>query len=297
MTPQIINGDSQSGPELPPKLAEAPVRKFLRPLTQFLEIESASGVLLVICTGIALAIANSPWSHAWETFWHLEASLTIGSWELRDSLLHWINDGLMTIFFFLVGLEIKRECVDGELRTLQKAALPIFAALGGMLVPAGIYLIFQGGSDGHRGWGIPMATDIAFAVGILALLGKRVPTGLKIFLLALAIADDIGAILIIACFYSGAIHFVSLGLAGLGFAIAVALNRLGVRSIVAYCVVGAGVWLAMYRSGIHPTVAGVALGLITPGRAWIPQESLVTFLIDAIDRLDGHIDRPQMSVG
>ena len=286
--------ESARGPELPRKLTEAPVRKMIRPLAKFLEIESASGVLLVICTGIALVVANSPWAQDWEEFWHLEAAVSVGSWELRNSLVHWINDGLMTIFFFLVGLEIKRESVDGELRTFAKAALPIVAAVGGMLVPAGIYWLLQGGREGRHGWGIPMATDIAFAVGILALLGRRVPAGLKIFLLALAIADDIGAIIIIAFFYSGAIHWGSLGLAGLGIALVLVLNRLGLRSIVGYCLVGAAIWLAMYHSGIHPTVAGVVLGLITPGRAWISQDSLVEFLLNAVDRLDGRIDRPQV---
>lgn len=266
----------------------------VRPLARFLEIESASGILLVICAAAALAIANSPWSQAWESFWHTEIGVSLGSWELRNSLVHWINDGLMTIFFFLVGLEIKREIIDGELRSFKKAALPIAAALGGMLVPAGVYLLFQFGREGERGWGIPMATDIAFAVGVLAVLGRRVPAGLKIFLLALAIADDIGAIVIIAVFYSDAIQLVALGLAGLSLVLVIGMNRLGARSIAAYWIVGAAMWLAMYHSGIHPAVAGVALGLLTPGRAWIARDSLATFLLDTIDRLDGQIDRPQM---
>lgn len=295
MTTPVPNPASQRGPELLQQLSNAPVRRMVQPLARFLEIESVSGILLVICAATALAIANSPWSHAWLSFWHTEIGFSFGAWELRNSLVHWINDGLMTIFFFLVGLEIKREIIDGELHSIKKAALPIFAALGGMLVPAGIYLLFQFGREGERGWGIPMATDIAFAVGILALLGRRVPVGLKIFLLALAIADDIGAILIIAFFYSGALQVVALGLAGLGLATVLVMNRLGVRSIVAYWIVGAATWLAMFHSGIHPTVAGVVLGLITPGRPWIPRESLVAFLLDTIDRLDGHIDRPQIS--
>lgn len=271
-----------------------PVRRLMQPLARFLEIESASGIILIGCTAIALVLANSPWAHAWESFWHTEARVAIGSWELRASLAHWVNDGLMTIFFFLVGLEIKRELVDGELRSVRKAALPIVAALGGMLVPAGIYLLLLGGGEGQRGWGIPMATDIAFAVGILALLGRRVPVGLKIFLLALAIADDIGAIVVIALFYSGAIQTLALGLAALGLAIIFGMNRLGVRSIAAYIIAGTGVWLAMYSSGIHPTIAGVVLGLMTPGRAWVVGESLVELLLDAVDRLDGQIERPHV---
>ncbi|MGD9723465.1 MAG: Na+/H+ antiporter NhaA [Pirellulales bacterium] len=294
MTTPVPNPAPRHGPELPHKLANAPVRRMVRPLARFLEIESASGILLVICAAAALAIANSPWSQAWESFWHTEIGVSLGSWELRNSLVHWINDGLMTIFFFLVGLEIKREIIDGELRSFKKAALPIAAALGGMLVPAGVYLLFQFGREGERGWGIPMATDIAFAVGVLAVLGRRVPAGLKIFLLALAIADDIGAIVIIAVFYSDAIQLVALGLAGLSLVLVIGMNRLGARSIAAYWIVGAAMWLAMYHSGIHPAVAGVALGLLTPGRAWIARDSLATFLLDTIDRLDGQIDRPQM---
>jgi hypothetical protein len=162
-----------------------------------------------------------------------------------------------------------------------------------MIAPAAIYLLLAGGSEvARRGWGIPMATDIAFAVGILALLGSRVPIGLKIFLLALAIADDIGAIVVIALFYSGAIHLAALGLAALGLILIFGMHRLGVRSIVAYWIAGAGVWLAMHYSGIHPTIAGVALGLMTPGRAWVAGESLVELMLDAVDRLDGEIERP-----
>lgn len=271
---------------------ETPVRRLLEPLARFLEIESASGILLVFCTVIALVLANSPWAESWHSFWHTDARLGIGTWELRASLAHWVNDGLMTVFFFLVGLEIKRELVDGELRTVRKAALPIVAALGGMLVPAAIYLLLADSGQGARGWGIPMATDIAFAVGILALLGQRVPIGLKIFLLALAIADDIGAIVVIALFYSGALHLAAFGFAAVGLILIYGLNRLGVRSVAIYWMVGAGVWLAMHYSGVHPTIAGVALGLMTPGRAWVAGESLVELLLDSLDRLDGQIERP-----
>jgi NhaA family Na+:H+ antiporter len=291
MTRSNLESQSGSGPKVTAPIAATPLRRLTEPLVRFLEIESASGIVLIACTAAALALANSPWAQAWDAFWHIEVHLAVGSWELRASLAHWVNDGLMTIFFFLVGLEIKRELVDGELRSIKKAALPIIAALGGMLIPAGIYLLLQYGGEGQRGWGIPMATDIAFAVGVLTLLGRRVPAGLKIFLLALAIADDIGAIVIIALFYSTAIQATSLGLAALGVVLVFAMNRLGVRSIVAYSIAGAGIWLAMYNSGIHPTIAGVTLGLMTPGRAWIAGESLVAMLLDAVDRLDGQIDR------
>jgi NhaA family Na+:H+ antiporter len=280
--------------ELPPALSKMPVRRLMRPLAAFLKIESASGILLVICTMAALAIANSPASHSWETFWHTDIRLVAGSWELGSSLTELINDGLMTIFFFVVGLEIKREIVEGELRSIKKAALPIIAALGGMLMPAAIYLLLQYGREGVHGWGIPIATDIAFAVGIMAVLGRSVPAGLKIFLLALAIVDDIGAILVIAFFYSEAIQPIALTLAVLGLAVVVGMNKLGVRSVTAYFIVGFGIWVAMYHSGIHPTIAGVVLGLMTPGRAPVSRKSLVTLLFAAIDRLDGSIDRPQV---
>ncbi len=291
MASHLPSSNKLSGHVSHSPLPQRPVQRLMEPLARFLEIESASGIVLIACTVAALAIANSPWAHAWESFWHTEAVIAVGSWELRASLAHWVNDGLMTIFFFLVGLEIKRELVDGELRSVKKAALPIIAAIGGMLVPAGIYLLVLGGRDGQRGWGIPMATDIAFAVGVLTLFGRRVPTGLKIFLLALAIADDIGAILVIALAYSGSISAVALLFAALGLMCIFSMNKLGVRSIAAYTIVGIGIWLAMYRSGIHPTIAGVVLGLVTPGRAWIAPASLLETLMGAVDRLDGKIDR------
>jgi Na+:H+ antiporter, NhaA family len=196
----------------------------------------------------------------------------------------------MTIFFFVVGLEIKRELVAGELRDPRKAALPVAAALGGMLVPAGIYMALmanQFGAPPFRGWGVPMATDIAFVVGIMAVLGNRVPIGLKIMLLSLAIADDIGAVVVIAIFYSSGLSWAMLGLAALGFAAVYALNRLGVRAVPVYLFVGALIWLAVYKSGVHPTVAGVALGLLTPASAWIGDKTLVDVLTEAAERAPG----------
>jgi NhaA family Na+:H+ antiporter len=276
---------------VPPQIAHAAINRLLRPLARFLHIESASGIVLMACTAIALGLANSPWADVINAFWHTHIGITVGSWKLDESLAHWVNDGLMTIFFFVVGLEIKREVVDGELRSFKKAALPLSGAVGGMIAPAAIFLLLQGGREAQRGWGIPMATDIAFAVGILALLGKRVPQGLKIFLLALAIADDIGAILVIALFYSTNVSIAALGIAAIGLAIIAAMNRLGVRSIAPYVFVGIGIWLAMYYSGIHPTIAGVVLGLMTPGRAWLDRQPLSELLLDALDRLDGKIDR------
>jgi NhaA family Na+:H+ antiporter len=273
---------------LPPR----PVERLVRPFVRFLEIESASGIVLLACTALALFVANSRWAAAYDDFWHMQLSIAIGSWQLDESLAHWVNDALMTVFFFVVGLEIKRELVDGELREPKKAALPIMAALGGMIVPAGIYLSFQFGEEGESGWGIPMATDIAFVVGFLALLGKRAPLGLKILLLALAIADDIGAVLVIAFFYSSDIAFMPLGLAAIGFALAYFCNRIGVRTVTVYVIIGIGIWMGFFYAGVHPTVAGVLLGLMTPGSAWLGQTALREVIADAIDRLDGVRDRP-----
>jgi Na+:H+ antiporter, NhaA family len=250
------------------------VRRWTRPLVRFLAIESASGFVLLLCTIAALLLANTALSHAYAEFWHTHIKLTIGHWELDHSLAHWVNDGLMALFFFVVGLEIKREIVAGELRDPRKAALPVMAALGGMLVPAGIYFALQYGQPGARGWGIPMATDIAFVVGFLAVLGKRVPVGLKILLLALAIADDIGAVLVIAVFYTSSISLAALVVAAGGLFVTVGMNLIGVRWVGAYVLVGIAIWLAFLVSGVHPTVAGVILGLLTPASPWIGTEVL-----------------------
>jgi len=266
-------------------LPDPPVRRWTRPFVRFLQIESASGVVLLICTIVALGLANSPWAEAVAAFWKTHLSIRVGPWELDESLLHWVNDGLMTIFFFVVGLEIKREIVAGELRDPRKAALPIMAALGGMIAPAAIYWLLLGGQPGESGWGIPMATDIAFVVGFLALLGPRVPFGLKILLLSLAIADDIGAVLVIAVFYSTNISLTALLLAALGFGVTYFLNRIGVRRVAIYVVVGAFIWLAFLKSGIHPTVAGVMLGLLTPASAWVGGRALIDIVAEVLSRL------------
>jgi NhaA family Na+:H+ antiporter len=260
-------------------LPAQPIRTLVRPLEHFLRIESANGVVLLVCTLAALALANSPWAEAYHDFWHTHLSVSLGQWKLDHSLAHWVNDGLMTIFFFVVGLEIKRELVLGELRDPRQAALPIVAAVGGMLAPAAIYYLLQHGQPGERGWGIPMATDIAFVVGILALLGKRVPIGLKILLLALAIADDIGAVLVIAIFYTTSISVASLALAAVGFGFVLAMRWLGVRQVRWYVLVGTAIWFAFLMSGVHPTVAGVVLGLMTPARPWVPS-SLLQHVLD-----------------
>jgi NhaA family Na+:H+ antiporter len=252
----------------------APIDRFVAPLVRFLHVESASGLLLLACTVFALIVANSRWSEPFATFWEARVGFTLGEFQLYKPLLLWINDGLMTIFFFLVGLEIKREFVFGELRDPRKAALPLAAAVGGMVIPALIYLSVQMGKPGERGWGIPMATDIAFVVGFLALLGPRVPFGLKILLLTLAIIDDLGAVLVIAVAYTEEISYVALALGFAGFALCYLFNRLGVRPVSVYVLLGAAIWLAFLKSGVHPTVAGVLLGLLTPASAWFSRDSL-----------------------
>ncbi len=251
------------------RLPAKPVDRIIGPLARFLHIEAASGVLLLFVTCIALALANSPFANAFLSLWQTPFGFTLGTFEMNHSLRHWINDGLMAIFFFVVGLEVKRELVLGELRDLRTAALPIIAAAGGMVVPAGLYLAGQLGQPGERGWGIPMATDIAFVVGCLAVLGTRVPAGLRIVLLSLAIADDIGAILVIAIGYTSHISLAALFLGLLGLGVVRGLARLGVRSVPIYCIIGVVIWLAFHASGVHATIAGVILGLLTPAHVWV----------------------------
>ncbi len=226
--------------------------------------------MLLVAAVIALVWANSPWSASYLTVWSTELTVQLGRFAVTEDLHHWVNDGLMAVFFFVVGLEIKRELVLGELRDPRAAAVPALAALGGMLVPAGLYLAVNAGGIGTEGWGIPMATDIAFAVGIMALLGERVPVALKLFLLTLAIVDDIGAILVIAVFYSDGIEWTALGTAALDLVVMMAIWRAGLRWMPLFVVAGIIVWLAMLASGVHATIAGVLLGLLTPARPVAP---------------------------
>ncbi|NNL67761.1 MAG: Na+/H+ antiporter NhaA [Myxococcales bacterium] len=245
-----------------PRLAE----RIARPFVQFMDLEIGSAVLLLSMTAVALLWANSPYAASYEHLLHEPVAIAFGSHALSLSVHHWINDGLMAIFFFLVGMEIKREMVMGDLSSRTRAMLPVMGALGGMVFPAGIYAWFHWGGAAANGWGIPMATDIAFAVAAMSVLGRRVPPPLKVFLLALAIADDLGAVLVIAVFYTETIHLGALGLA-LGLLVVVfGMNKAGVRSFPPYWAMGAVVWLFMHESGVHATIAGVALGLITPAR-------------------------------
>ena len=237
---------------------------------RFLDTEASGGVLLVVAAAVALAWANSPWGDSYDTVWHTEVVLRVGSMGVREDAQHFINDALMALFFLVVGLEIKRELVAGDLRDRRAAALPVFAAIGGMVVPAGIYAIFNAGDAGSSGWGIPMATDIAFALGVLALLGSRVPPALKLFLLGLAIVDDVGAIVVIAIFYAGNLDPAALALAAGAALGSVILRRARVHWAPIHVALGVGCWFATYNSGVHATLAGVAFGLLTPARPLAP---------------------------
>jgi len=235
-----------------------------RSLLEFLRTEAGGGIVLLAAALAAVAWANGPWGEAYHRLWHHRLVVGPARWRLAGSLQHWVNDLLMALFFFVVGLEIKRELVTGELQDPRTAALPVLAAAGGMIVPAVVYTLVAGGGAAGRGWGIPMATDIAFAVGVLALLGRRVPRGLKLFVLTLAIADDIGAIVVIAVFYATAVHGAWLLAAVAVLALVPAARRAGVSRPAAYLPLAVAAWYCTYRSGVHPTIAGVALGLLTP---------------------------------
>lgn len=240
--------------------------KLTKLFAEFFESEQASGIILILCTVTSLIIANSPLGERYLEFWHAKIGIDAGGVHLKYSLEHWVNDGLMAIFFLLIGLEIEREIYVGELSDLKNAALPIFAAIGGMLTPALFHFLLNRGLETQSGFGIPMATDIAFALGVLALLKSRIPVSLKVFLTALAIIDDLGAILVIALFYVGDFLLVDL-LLSLGiFASLLVMNRLGVRTLVYYLLPGFFMWYFMLQSGVHATLAGVLLAFAIPFR-------------------------------
>jgi NhaA family Na+:H+ antiporter len=264
--PQSISLDA----DLPFERAD----RFTRPLGRFLKIEAAAGAALLVATCAALILSNSRWSAAFLSVWEIPVGFQLGSFDFSRSLQHWLNDGLMTLFFFVVALELKRELVLGELRGWRKAALPFAGAVGGILVPASVYLALMANKPGMHGWGTVVATDTAFVIGGLAVLGSRIPTILRLFLLSLAIFDDVGAILIVAIGYGDAVVWSSLAVAVLGIGVVFGTARLGIRSIPVYFVLGGFVWLAFDASGIHPTIAGVALGLMTPARGWVSDERL-----------------------
>ncbi len=267
----FLNGERYDGAwdlESLIELVQKPLGVRVSLLTQqFIRQAASGGIVLLVCTIIAMLWRNLPGGESYIEFWEQKLAITVGSLTLSESLLHWINDGLMVIFFFVVGLEIKREVTSGELASARRAALPIAGAVGGMLIPAAIYLALNSGGPAQQGWGIPMATDIAFTLGILTVMGSRVPLPLKVFITALAIADDLGAILVIAIFYTSEISWVALGIALIIFFILIGFNRARVYSPLPYAIMGIGLWLAFLQSGIHPTIAGVLLAVTIPSRS------------------------------
>lgn len=252
------------------------LNNMLRPFQQFARTEAFSGILLLFFTVIALLWANSPLSAAYVDLWHTNITFGAGNFSISEPLHFWINDGLMAVFFFVVGLEIKREVMAGELSTPRQAALPIIAAAGGMIFPAIIFSLANFGKPGISGWGIPTATDIAFALGIMALVGKNVSLGLKVFLAALAIADDMGAVIIIAIFYTTELSLIWLGIGILFFGLQLLTNYLGVRKIIIYAILGLGLWFSFWKAGIHPTIAGVLSAIVIPARTKIEEKEFIS---------------------
>ncbi len=256
-------------------------RQVILPTQAFIHTQALSAAVLLLAALAAIVWANSPWKESYFDLWETIIAVDVEVFSVVKDLRHWVNEGLMVFFFFVVALEIKRELVHGELFDPRRAALPVAAALGGMALPAAIYLALNAGGEGQRGWGIPMATDVAFALGVLALLGRRIPTEVRIFLLALAIVDDIGAIVVIALFYSESLSLQALGIAALLLAIMVAMNRGGVYSMNLYFVMGALLWVAVLKSGIHATITGVVLGALAPASPYFSKEAFA----DSSDRL------------
>lgn len=287
-----MSSSSPSGPEpvssVPPEAWEpllSLARTARRPLDAFLRIEAASGILLLVAAAVALAWANSPWASTYAAFWQTPLGVHLGPFAFERPLEWYVNDCLMVVFFFVVGLEIRCELHHGELSEWRRAALPAAAALGGMIAPAALYLLFAGGAATRSGWGVPMATDIAFAVGILTLLGKRVPVALRVLLLALAVIDDLGAIVVIALFYSSGVALSGLLVAALGLLWVLALQRFGVRTKLTYVAPAVVVWAGIYSAGVHPTIAGVIVGLMTPVRAWLGPQGFVASVRRGLDGL------------
>ncbi len=270
-----------------------PVERLSRPFQEFAEQAASGGIVLLVCALVALLWANSPFAPAYFRLWQTPVEIRFGEWlVLNKPLLLWINDGLMAIFFFLVGMEIKRELLVGELASWRQAMLPIAGAMGGMVVPALIFYALNGGTPDARGWGIPMATDIAFALGVLALLGKRAPLGLKVFLGALAIIDDLGAVLVIALFYTGNLQANLLLYALLAFGAMLVANRLGVRHTLVYFLIGCVMWYFMLKSGVHATIAGVLGAFAIPVRQRIAPDQYVACVREYLRQLESPHQKP-----
>jgi NhaA family Na+:H+ antiporter len=264
-----------------------PIDTIMGPFRRFAQLEASGGILLLFATAAALIWANSPWAATYHTLLHMPLGVGLGKYVVAQDLHHFINDGLMCIFFFLVGLEIKREVLTGELSSVKRAALPFAAALGGVVVPALVYFAVNRHSGAAQGWAVPMATDIAFALGVLALLGDRISVTLKIFVAALAIVDDIVAVLIIAIFYTSGISFRSLLAALVGVGISFLANRLGVRKPVVYALIGIFVWLATLKSGVHATIAGIMLAFTIPAETSLEVSEFLNASREALQRIAG----------
>ena len=263
-----------------------PIERLTLPVRRQLHAAPAGGLVLLACAAIAMIWANSPGAHSYHVLWETPIAIEIGDWRAGLSLHAIVNDGLMAVFFFLVGLEIKREVLVGELASMRQAALPVAAALGGMIVPALLFLALNPSGPTMRGWGIPMATDIAFALGVLALLGDRFPPALRVFLSALAIADDLGAVLVIALFYTASVSWSALAAAGGLLVLSLAANAIGVRAAWAYALIGLALWAAVLLSGVHATVAGVLLAMTIPSRTVIDERALLDGAHDALRDFD-----------
>lgn len=261
------------------------IRKILRPALRFFELEQSSGLLLIAVAVIAIVWANSPWAAAYFSIWESKVGFGFGSFRIEKDFLHWINDGLMAVFFFVVGLEIKRELLIGELSSVKNAVLPAVAALGGMVFPALIYYSLNTSGEAAKGWGIPMATDIAFAIGILSILGNRVPFSLKVFLTAVAIIDDLGAVIVIAVFYSTNISLIMLGAAGTVLLILILLNYLQIKSPLVYAVFGIILWFLFLKSGVHATIAGVVLAFTIPTKTRMNGKEFFDVTNDALEEM------------
>lgn len=268
---------------------KAPIDRLLNPVSKFIHQEFTGGIVLFVSVLIALFWANSGWSESYHELWDTKFIIAFAERELNQPFHVWINDGLMALFFFVIGLELKREFIAGELSTAKKAALPMMAALGGMVFPALIYLVFNHGLPSAHGWGIPMATDIAFAIGLLSLAGKHIPGSVKVFLSALAVADDLGAVLVIALFYTDHIAFLPLGIAGALLGLIWIGNLLGIRNTLFYLVIGIAVWLCFLLSGVHATIAGVLVAFMIPARTRINEEEYLASLTEYSSRFKNAI--------
>src|SRR3954447_1311038 len=264
-----------TAPEAARGRSATPIQVITSPFVRFARMEAAGGILLLASTIVALVWSNSPWHQSYHQFFETDLSVGFGAFFLSEHRHEWINDGLMSLFFFLVGLEIKREFLVGELSSLRRAAFPFMAALGGMVVPAIIYLALARGANFQRGWAIPISTDIAFTLGLLAFFGSRLPLSLRVFVTALAIVDDIFAVAVIAIFYTSEIHYFSLALGVAAVLVSLGANRLGVRSPAVYAAIGVIVWWAVLNSGVHATVAGILLAFTIPARTFLEKSEFL----------------------